>query len=434
CDSWTEQILDFFRPICIETGDMDTDGTDEILGGSDMGYYLRWWEPIEYKEDGNLVSSILDIEDTTADWGEINWTVDLAPDTDCTVDVRSSGDYTDMGGWAPVDASGDDLSEYINDGDRYFQYRVSLSTQDTGNSPHFREIEVNWLIPTAPILVATEPYDNEFDVPVDFRVLLAFDVEMDPDPSLLQFTCEPDPGGWEAEWTTYNRIALLTHDDFEFTTDYTFELVDAVSKYGLHLGGSTAPNPFDFTTEDESDIALIGLSAALRDEGVLIRWDYAGELPAGVGVLGCVEGESPENLHRSWLPSTARTFLHRDPQPGSTMEYWVEVLDAHGVVHRFGPTEEVPIPAVVVAFSLEDAYPDPARDEVHLRYSIPYDSWVNLTVYDLSGRRVAVLVEGHRVMGHHHVVWDCGSTSGGIYFYRLESDSGSLVKRLAISR
>jgi len=434
CGEWTEQLLDFYYAVCIETGDMDTDGADEILGGSDMEYYLRWWKPIVYATSGNLVSSILDIEDSTADWGKLDWTMDLPPDTDCTVDVRSSDDYADMGDWVPVDAPGDDLSDYIHDGDRYFQYRVSLSTQDTGNSPYFSKIQADWYIPTAPVLTATEPYDGESDVPVDFRVLLAFDVEMDPDPSLLQFTCTPDPGGWDVEWTTYNRIALLTHDNFAFTTDYTFELVDAVSKYGLHLGGSSAPNPFGFTTEDDSGITLTELSVSLQDEGVLIRWDCTGDIPAGFRVLGCEVGESPEELHGAWLPSTARMFLHRDTTPGSTVEYWVEVLDARGVIHRFGPTEAVSVPSPEIVFSLESAYPNPARDEVHFPYSIPVEGRVNLTVYDLSGRRVAVLADGRREAGRHEEVWDCSSAAAGVYLYRLDTGSGSLLKRFVIAR
>jgi hypothetical protein len=434
CDNWTEQILDFFRPVCIEVGDMDTDGTDEILGGSDSGYYLRWWEPIEYKGNGNLVSSILDIEDTTADWEELNWTVDLAPDTACTVDVRSSDDYSDMGDWVEVDAPGDDLSDYITNGDRYFQYRVSLSTQDTGNSPHFREIEANWLIPTAPVLIATEPYSGESDVPVGFRVLLAFDVEMDPDPSLLQFTCDPDPGGWSVEWTTYNRIALLTHGDFEPFTTYTFELTDAVSKYGLHLGGSSAPNPFSFTTGDDSGIMLTELSAFPGNEGVLVRWDCTGDALAAFRVLGCEVGENPESLHEAWLPSTARLFLHRGTPPGSTVEYWVEVLDARGIVHRFGPTEAVTVPSPEIVFALESAYPNPARDEVHFLYSIPVGGRVSLTVYDLSGRRIATPVDAGQTAGRHEVSWDCSSAESGVYLVRLSATAGAVTSRVVVAR
>jgi hypothetical protein len=62
--------------------------------------------------------------------------------------VRASNDPDHMGVWVAV-PSGDDLSAYIADETRYFQYRVTLATTDDLVSPSVEEIRVDWDTPSA---------------------------------------------------------------------------------------------------------------------------------------------------------------------------------------------------------------------------------------------------------------------------------------------
>jgi hypothetical protein len=58
-----------------------------------------------------------------------------------------------------------------------------------------------------------------------------------------------------------------------------------------------------------------------------------------------------------------------------------------------------------------------------------------LAVYDVLGQRVAVLVEGWRTAGPHEVRWDVRaheSLASGVYFYRLQNDSGFKVGKLIL--
>jgi flagellar hook assembly protein FlgD len=69
---------------------------------------------------------------------------------------------------------------------------------------------------------------------------------------------------------------------------------------------------------------------------------------------------------------------------------------------------------------------------------------VRLSVYDVRGRLVNVLVDGRRDVGHHAVAWDGRTASGrqaraGAHFYRLEvtgasSTSALQTKKLAITK
>ncbi len=59
---------------------------------------------------------------------------------------------------------------------------------------------------------------------------------------------------------------------------------------------------------------------------------------------------------------------------------------------------------------------------------------MTLTVYDVRGSRLAVLVDARETPGTHHVTFDGSGLASGTYFYRLETDGAVLTKRLVILR
>ena len=82
---------------------------------------------------------------------------------------------------------------------------------------------------------------------------------------------------------------------------------------------------------------------------------------------------------------------------------------------------------IPLAFSLEQNFPNPFNPTTVVRYhlpagqaGLPVASSVRLTVYDLLGREVAVLVDGREPAGIHTVRFDGSSLASGIYVYRLE--------------
>ncbi|MCK4594831.1 T9SS type A sorting domain-containing protein, partial [bacterium] len=155
-----------------------------------------------------------------------------------------------------------------------------------------------------------------------------------------------------------------------------------------------------------------------------------GDTPVSLRVLrGCDE---PMAVSGS-LPGDSTRYLDRDVEPGVEYRYWLEVTEADSTVHRFGPTESVTVPEPARELTLS-AYPNPADDAVTVAYTLPSDGRITLSVYDLSGRRVATLVDAEQTAGRHEVSWPCAGIESGVYLYRLETDTGSLTKRLVISR
>jgi len=71
------------------------------------------------------------------------------------------------------------------------------------------------------------------------------------------------------------------------------------------------------------------------------------------------------------------------------------------------------------SFSLDRAYPNPFNPTTTLRFAIPVDSKVSLSIYNLQGREVATLIDTNMEAGYHSVVWDANSYSSGVYFVKM---------------
>lgn len=80
--------------------------------------------------------------------------------------------------------------------------------------------------------------------------------------------------------------------------------------------------------------------------------------------------------------------------------------------------------SVPTNFSLSQNYPNPFNPSTEIHFSIPSESFVNISVYNILGQLVANLMEKNLAVGNYSIVWDSrverGNTiSTGIYFYKM---------------
>jgi hypothetical protein len=85
-------------------------------------------------------------------------------------------------------------------------------------------------------------------------------------------------------------------------------------------------------------------------------------------------------------------------------------------------------------FSLEQCYPNPFNPTTTIRYSLPVDERVSLIVYDLLGRKVAVLIDGDQSAGVHSVVFVASHLPSGFYTYSLQTSLQRESKRMVLLR
>lgn len=94
-------------------------------------------------------------------------------------------------------------------------------------------------------------------------------------------------------------------------------------------------------------------------------------------------------------------------------------------------TEEAGVPQ---DFRLEPAYPNPFNPVTTIRYAVPVAGPVRLDVFDVLGRRVAVLADGFHGPGAFEVVFDAGPLPSGLYLYRLRAGHRVETKTMVLVR
>jgi hypothetical protein len=83
-------------------------------------------------------------------------------------------------------------------------------------------------------------------------------------------------------------------------------------------------------------------------------------------------------------------------------------------------------------FALHNNYPNPFNPVTAIKFDIPFETQVKLLVYDALGREVAVLVNGKLEPGSHSVTLNAGQFASGIYFYKLESEEFTEIKKMVL--
>jgi hypothetical protein len=79
-------------------------------------------------------------------------------------------------------------------------------------------------------------------------------------------------------------------------------------------------------------------------------------------------------------------------------------------------------------------YPNPFSRNTSITYRLPAACHVTVKVLDLVGNEVATLVNDYKPAGNYKAEFDASVFSPGIYFYKLETGSFSLTKKMIVNR
>ncbi len=86
----------------------------------------------------------------------------------------------------------------------------------------------------------------------------------------------------------------------------------------------------------------------------------------------------------------------------------------------------------VMGFRLDQNYPNPFNPTTTIRYSVPEQGYVTITVYDASGKEVALIVNADKSIGEYAVEFNATNLSNGIYFYQMRMDEFIQTKKMMV--
>ncbi|HRK72931.1 MAG TPA: T9SS type A sorting domain-containing protein, partial [Rhodothermales bacterium] len=122
-------------------------------------------------------------------------------------------------------------------------------------------------------------------------------------------------------------------------------------------------------------------------------------------------------------------FYVRNDQPYA-QPFDLEVRRVRLVTESYVPIEsEQTLPENLV---LEQNYPNPFNPSTNIRFSLPQPGKVTLAVYDVLGRRIAVLLNEVREVGNYEVRFDASNLPNGTYFYSVSAGGKTVTKKMIL--
>ncbi len=184
-------------------------------------------------------------------------------------------------------------------------------------------------------------------------------------------------------------------------------------------------------------VELVVFEAIVNDDVVTLNWEtatevnnYGFEIEASTSLttnqfmkIGFVDGHGSSNIKRIYL------FVDRKPIFG-TIRYRLKQIDTDG---SFEYSKVIEIVANISSkFSLNQNYPNPFNPNTVINFVLPTTQFVNLSVYNVVGEKVAELVNSIMVAGNHTVNFNASSYTSGIYLYRISVGSYTATKKMIL--
>ena len=186
-------------------------------------------------------------------------------------------------------------------------------------------------------------------------------------------------------------------------------------------------------------VELTSFSCEQKDDRILLHWETATEVnnygfeverlvnDHGFEKVGFVEGHGNSNSPKQYI--FVDKIVYGAPQ------YRLKQIDTDG---KFEYSETVEVEDLSVeSYQLTQNYPNPFNPITTIKYSIPTvethgNTFVQLVVYDILGREVAMLVNKKQKAGSYDVNFDASHLTSGVYFYKILAGEFVETKKLIL--
>ena len=90
-----------------------------------------------------------------------------------------------------------------------------------------------------------------------------------------------------------------------------------------------------------------------------------------------------------------------------------------------------------VTYKLYNAYPNPFNPVTTLKYDLPEDALVNITIYDMMGRVVKTLIYDQQTTGYRSLQWNATNDAGqpvsaGVYLYKIQAGEFVQTRKMVL--
>jgi hypothetical protein len=234
-------------------------------------------------------------------------------------------------------------------------------------------------------------------------------------------------------------------------------LPDATSQAFTYTGGykmeSKLQTGYGYFVKFPSprSISLIGTTVEQNTINVVKGWNLIGSIssPVPVASITC----NPDSLFATGLYGYDAGYM-----AATTIQachgYWIKFNGAGTITLRAAGTQPAsknrlrlvpdgelppPVPGINLTeknlpseFTLDQNYPNPFNPVTTITYTLPRESHVRLSIYNVLGQEVWILVDEFEQPGYKSLQFDANKLSSGLYFYRIVAGTFTDVKKMML--
>ena len=140
--------------------------------------------------------------------------------------------------------------------------------------------------------------------------------------------------------------------------------------------------------------------------------------------LGFIEGSGNSTTNREY------SFIDKNLNSG-TYRYRLQQVDFDGTV-SYSDIVEVEFNQIPEEFALYQNYPNPFNPSTKINFDVPASAFVNVSIYNSIGEKVATVVNEQMEAGSYSVRFDATNLASGIYIYRLTANNQVFTNKMML--
>jgi len=246
----------------------------------------------------------------------------------------------------------------------------------------------------------------------------------------------------EPEWLSSTNNAGTIYSGNSAKLFLNFDATDlAFGDYSMDLVFTTndpqhqaVTMPIRMRVSDVTPVELTSLRGETNKNSVVLKWSTASETNNRGFEIEVMKENDKEWSVTGFVVGKGNTaemndytFNHRNLTKGK-YTYRLKQIDYDGSF-EYSPSIELNISNPDV-FALNQNYPNPFNPITKISYQLPTSSHVELSLYDVIGNLVTVLVNKEEEAGFYEVSFDATKLSSGTYFYKLSAGENFLIKKM----
>lgn len=311
------------------------------------------------------------------------------------------------------------------------------------------------------------------------RILLNPDSSNYKQGSIIQITAIPDSGYVFDTWLN-DLSGVKNPETVTINTSIKITAKFAIRAYDIPLMYDFGPGPVtsEYTQITKSTNAyavgrgygfasISGLDERDRGAPDFLRRDFIVanspqtfivDLPNGEYLINVIAGDNMSNAPNGPMDVHAEgikkiSAMYSDGGKFDSQEFTIDITDGQlnlELIHSNSSSGTWRINALEISstksylaesgfsaiseFELVQNYPNPFNSITTIKYVISENTQAKLTIYDILGREIAVLVDEHKKPAIYAVKFNAKNLPSGVYFYKLQTNSGFRILKFILMR